>query len=100
MPMAAIKLLCENLHRISVAFGLIAFVGYWVKDIRASRKPSLEELITRVFAASAIPTAVVLLTCAVEPKIIQSLQGLNIYIAAAALVLLFVSWSNLTKMEP
>src|SRR4051794_22001708 len=100
MPAAVIKFICGNLHRISVLFGLVAFVGYWVKDIRASRRPSLEELIAKVFAASAMPTAVVLLTCAVEPQIIQSLQGLNVYIAAAALVLLFVSWSNLTKTEP
>lgn len=97
MPPIVITFLCDNLHKISVAFGFLAFAGYWIRDIKAARRSSLEDLIGRVFAASALPTAIVLLACAVDPKIIQSLQGLNVYIAAAGLVLFFVSCINLTK---
>ena len=68
-----------------VAFFILGFVLTFVAR-KAKKQPiNLEILFLKAFAASSLPTGLLLLVCAFNPGLLQQLTGLNIYIAPGGL---------------
>lgn len=70
---------------------IVTFVVTIIVNFIGKKENRLDDLLVRGLSGSAIPTGIVLLFCAFKPSLIESLQGLNVHIAAAGMVLLFVS---------
>lgn len=87
--------LLQKINEISVGLGILVFGLFLLVNWWKGRANRLDVLLTRVFAASAIPTGIVLLLCAFEPTLIIRLGGLNIHIAVAGMALLYVSFKSL-----
>lgn len=82
----------EHIGIASVVLTIIAFVVTVAYCKVTSTSISLQELMVRSLAASALPTAVVILACAVDTSLLTRLGGiLQVYIALAGLSLAYVS---------
>ena len=75
----------------SVVCGIGAFFALAILNAIEGRRHRLENLVVGAFVASAIPTGLILLACAFDPSLLQRMSGLNVHIAIAGLVLLYVS---------
>jgi len=73
----------------------VALLGAGVALIRERGKPDLVDLISKLLAASAIPTSMYLLASAFNPAWVQKLSDVGLYLAAAGLALLYVSLKEL-----
>ena len=85
----------ENVTNISVALGIIAFFSIITYNSYKGYPITLDDLLLRMLAASAMPTGFLLLVCAFDPLLISEFDGLNIHIAAAGLALLYISYEAL-----
>ncbi len=83
--------IAKHLDAITVVSGTAVFLSIWLRNALSRQRSQLDDLISRSLAGSAIPTGLILLLCAFKPDLLLSLEGLNMYIAAAGLVLIFVS---------
>jgi hypothetical protein len=81
----------ENIHSLTVIFGLLAFAGIYISNRIRGKTNHLDDLLMRMLSASAIPTGLLLLLCAFDTTLLQKIEGLNIYIALAGLALIYVS---------
>ena len=75
----------------SVAIGIGVFIWTLISQLRSNKKLVLENLVVKALAGSLIPTGLVLLGCSFDPSLILKLTGLNMHIAVAGLVLIYVS---------
>lgn len=92
-----IDLLVTNVDMLSALCCIVGFTFGWFRAHGAQPKKGLDWIVPKAFAASAIPTGVLLLVCAFKPAVIAQLTGLNIYIAAAGLVLIYISWTTVRE---
>lgn len=83
-----------NIGNASVVFTVIGFLISLVQVKMNRGEVKLENLMTGAFAASTIPTGLILIICAFDQSLIQKLEGLNIYIAAAGLALLYLAYKT------
>ena len=81
----------------SVALFIIGFVLTFAVRKTKKQPVNLEILLLKAIATSSIPAALLLLLCAFNPGLLQNLTGLNIYIAAGGLALLYLSYEILSK---
>lgn len=81
----------------SVALFIFGFVLTFIARKTKKQSINLEILLPKAIAASSIPTGLLLLVCAFNPGLLQNLAGLNIYIAASGLALLYLSYEVLSK---
>lgn len=79
----------------SVLSGFAALVWFLVRDLRLHKRPDLPYLIEKLLTASSIPTALALLYCAIDAKVLMQLQGISIYVAVAGLATLYVALEGL-----
>jgi hypothetical protein len=79
------------INAFSVGAAIVAFAGILIWNHARKRHSRLDAVLTRVLAASAIPTGITLLVCAFNPSLIAQLQGLNVHIAVAGMALLFIA---------
>jgi hypothetical protein len=61
------------------------------------QKRSLEGVVGKLLAASAVPTGIVLVGCAFDSSLITKLSDLGLYLLAAAVALLYVSLKELFR---
>ena len=87
----------KHLNQLTAMFGVITFFILWVRRFVQKKELDLEGLLGATLAASSVPTSFVLLFCAFKPSIIQHLEGVNIHIAVAGLILLFLSYRTFYK---
>jgi hypothetical protein len=76
---------------LQLALIIAAFFYLVIQQYRSSNQVNLEELVIRAISAGGIPPAVVLLVYAFKLDRHSQLNGFNIYIAVAGLVLLYIS---------
>lgn len=80
-----------SLQETTVACAVLGvLIGLW-------KRASLEGIIGKLLAASALPTGILLLACAFHTGWISKLSDLGIYLLAAAVALLYVSLKELLK---
>ena len=90
----------QNVNTSSVLLAVITFFVVLIKNHRRKRPNVLHRILGQVFAASAIPTGLVLVACAFDIKLIAQLTGLNVHIAAAGLSLLYLAFIKLWPVRP
>ena len=80
------------LSEASTALGIFTFfLTAAVKRVR-NQPIHLKDLLVKAFAASTIPTGILLLVCAFKPSLLQNLTGFNyFYIAVGGLVMLYLA---------
>lgn len=81
----------------SVALFILGFVFTFIARRTKKQPINLEILLPKAIAASSIPPGLLLLVCAFNPGLLQEITGLNIYIAAGGLALLYLSYKVLSK---
>jgi len=82
----------EQIGITSVALTVVTFVLVSAYCKYKNISISLHELIVRSLAASALPTSLVILCCAIDTSLLTKLGGLlQVYIALAGLSLSYVS---------
>jgi len=79
------------LQQLSVAFAVVAFIAAVIRGRSKGSPHSLDKLIAKLLAGSAIPTGLFLIVCAFDTSLISKLTDLSLYLAAAGLALLYVS---------
>ena len=81
----------SHLGQITIGCALIsAAISFLIKP-QANRKRDLEFVITRSIAGSAIPTGLALILCSFKPGQLSHLEGANLNIAVAGIMLLYIS---------
>lgn len=82
----------EQIGIASVLITIIAFVVIFVYCKSKNISITLQDLMIRSLSASALPTALVILACAVDTSLLSKLGGLlQVYIALAGLSLAYIS---------
>jgi hypothetical protein len=76
---------------------VISFAAAVALDMKNHTTSGLESHLAKAGAAGSIPTALLLIYGAVDPSIIGQLSGLNVWIAAAGLALLYISAKAILK---
>ena len=86
-----------TLSQVTIVFAIVgAFLGFGLHRIEGEG-PSLEVVVTKLLAASLIPTGVMLLLCAFDTSLLASVEDVGLYIAAAGIMLLVVAIKTLSK---
>ena len=80
-----------SLQQISVACALVVFLFVLIRNHRQKKPHSLERLLAKLLAGSALPTGTFLILCAFDTSLVSKLTDLNLHLAAAGMALLFVS---------
>jgi hypothetical protein len=86
-----------SLAQLTVVFGLLGVFGAGIRHWRNRSKPSLEGLLGSLLAASSIPSGFFLLACAFDPTLIAQFEEVGLYLAAAGVALLYVSFKGLVQ---
>jgi hypothetical protein len=81
----------------SVCLVVLSFVTAVAVDLRQGTASGLESHLAKAGAAGSIPTALLLIYGAIDPSVINQLSGLNVWIAAAGLSLLYISAKAILK---
>lgn len=81
----------QHLDQAAVLCAIIVIFYISIKGLLDGKLPALEVILSKGFAASAIPTGFALLWCAINPDDLQLMSGFNIHIAIAGCVLIFLS---------
>jgi hypothetical protein len=93
--MTPVSIPSELASWISRASVLTAIVTALITVVRRGRNLKLEDLLSRSFAAGALPTGMVLIYCGFDPSVMTALTGLNLHIPAAGLALIYISVGRL-----
>ena len=86
-----------SFQQITVGFAILGALFALMQQRKQPGGHQLEKVVVKLLAASSIPTGVLLLGCAFNASWIAKLNDLGIYLAAAAVALLFVSLKELIK---
>ena len=78
-------------NQLSVFFFLACFLVSWFKHSDRSNSLRLELLLTSALAAATIPTGIALILCAVNPEFVSRLEGINVNLSVAGVVLVFMA---------
>lgn len=78
-------------NQLSVAFFICCFIAFWIKHSKVSDKPRLEFLLNGALAAATIPTGLALIFCAINPTYVSRLEGINVNLSVAGVVLVFMA---------
>jgi hypothetical protein len=81
----------------SVGLVVVAFIIAVALDFKQTPPKGLESHLAKAGAAGSIPTALLLIYGAVDPAVVSRLEGLNVWIAAAGLSLLYISAKAIFK---
>jgi len=82
----------EHIGIASVLITIITFVFVLIYCKSKSIKITLHDLMIRSLSASALPTSLVILACAIDTSLLSKLGGLlQVYIALAGLSLAYIS---------
>lgn len=95
----------DGISVIAVVLTVVTFVLIPVICKARDKTIALHDLIVRALAASSLPTAIVIVLCAIDLSLLTKLGGLlQVYIALAGLSLAYVSsvalFSPLTSKKP
>lgn len=80
-----------SLQQLSVGCAIICFLVVFIRNRYKGRATTLDVLLPKLLAGSAVPTGFFLLICAFEPTLVNKLTDLSLYLAAAGIALLYVS---------
>lgn len=78
-------------NQLSALFFLACFVVSWFKHSGEPNSLRLESLLTGSLAAATIPTGLALILCAVNPAFVSRLEGINVNLSVAGVVLVFMA---------
>lgn len=78
-------------NQMSVVFFIITFIALWFKLANGSNLPRLEQLLNGALAAATIPTGLALIFCALDPSYVLRLEGINVNLSVAGVVLVFMA---------
>lgn len=78
-------------NQLAVVCFILCFLSIWIKRSRSSPSPRLEVLLNGALAAATIPTGFALILCAIEPSYVSRLEGINVNLSVAGVVLVFIA---------
>ena len=78
-------------NQLSVFFFVACFLVSWSKHSGGANSLRLESLLTGALAAATIPTGLALIFCAVNPAFVSRLEGINVNLSVAGVVLVFMA---------
>ncbi|NOZ11512.1 MAG: hypothetical protein GXP09_10790 [Gammaproteobacteria bacterium] len=82
----------EMIGLIAVFVTVFTFAGLPIYCKLSKRSITFQELMVRALSASSLPTAIVIILCAIDVSLLAKLGGLfQVYIALAGLSLVYVS---------
>ena len=81
----------SSLNSITIIAGMLSGLMAFFITPAEGQKRSLEFVVNQVLAGAAVPTGVALLICAFKPELLSKLEGANINVAVAGIVLMFIS---------
>ncbi len=79
------------INQLSVVFFIGCFLTSWFKRSDGNNSPRLESLLTSALAAATIPTGLALILCAINPAFVSRLEGINVNLSVAGVVLVFMA---------
>ncbi|MDP3482458.1 MAG: hypothetical protein Q8S05_04000 [Sulfuricella sp.] len=79
------------INQLSVVFFICCFLVSWFKHSDGAGNPRLEHLLTGALAAATIPTGLALILCAINPAFVSRLEGINVNLSVAGVVLVFMA---------
>ena len=85
----------RHLGHTSIGCGILVFVAFLIINHRKGKPNNLGILLAQLFSASAIPVGIWLIVCAFQPALVQLLPDIGLYLAAAGLSLLYVSYKGI-----
>ncbi|EKF9795925.1 hypothetical protein ACI1G1_000316 [Vibrio cholerae] len=92
----SIKWFFSNLNSITLLILILAFLASWYFQ-RKNASIGLESHILNASAAATIPTGVALIFCAFNLELVKSLEGFNINLCIAGLVVFFTAVKSTIK---
>lgn len=78
-------------NQLAVVSFLGCFLASWIRTTNCGTSPRLESLLTGSLAAATIPTGFALILCAMNPTFVSRLEGININLSVAGVVLVFMA---------
>jgi hypothetical protein len=90
-------MLSVSLPQLTVAFALGGACFCLIVPRTHPSLPSVEVVVTKLLAASLIPTGVVLVVCAFDTSLLARIPSLELYMAAAGITLLVLALKGLLK---
>jgi hypothetical protein len=97
MPTTPPSHVWDYLKQLSVACAILVFIATLLRSRLRGNPHSLDKLISKLLAGSAIPTGVFLIICAFKTDLMAKLTDLSLYLAAAGLALLYVSVKEISE---
>lgn len=88
-----IDLFFISINQLSVAFFVLCFIALWYKRSDSA----LEYLLNPPLTAATIPTGIALVLCAINPDYVSRLEGININLSVAGIVLVFMAARTITS---
>ena len=86
-----------SFQQTTVACAVVGAVIAIFQQWRTLDKLRLEAVVSKLLAGSTVPTGLFLLACAFNPALVSRLSEVGLYLAAAAIALLYVSIAELAK---
>jgi hypothetical protein len=95
----------NHVQQWTVALGVLVFAALMISHMVRQRRVSvrhlpLDGLLSRVLAGSSIPTGVLLVICAFDNALLVQANEIGLYIAAAGLMLIYLSIQELFDHAP
>lgn len=81
----------KYINQLSVVFFIFCFIALWLKHSDGANSPRLEPLLTVALAAATVPTGLALILCAINPMFVSRLEGINVNLSVAGIVLVFMA---------
>ena len=89
--------LISSLPQVTVAFAIFGAIYCLVKNRANPPGRTLEMVVSKLLAASSLPTGVLLLASAFDKSLLVHVSDSGVYVAAAGVALLFVGIKELFK---
>jgi hypothetical protein len=83
--------------QVSAGCGIVVFLAVLIWHLINQQTPHIDDLIRRALAASAIPTAILLVLYPFWPGLLAQIGGTKVYVAIAGLVFLFFAVKTITN---
>lgn len=87
-----------TLAQLTVLCALLGGASTIVRNRKTPQQISLEGVVGHLLAASSIPPSLFLLGCAFNPSLAAQLEELGLYLAAAAVALLYIAVARQAKL--
>ncbi|MFC3468823.1 hypothetical protein ACFOHT_02975 [Massilia oculi] len=86
-----IELFFKYNNQLAVILFILCFLIIWIKNLSSSASPRLEALLNGALAGATIPTGFALIFCAIDPSYVSRLEGINVNLSVAGVVLVFIA---------